>query len=277
MNLSFIIKMILKINQKTIYTYKGKVNSGYQKDVLTPQKNSNQSIIGWNIIIDGGKTEILSKDHFGNIINLIRMNDGSKQIKISVKGEVKTFDKNGIVKKEKHYIPLWCFSQQTNLTLPGLGLNAFFNKIAFDENNIIGSLHKLSEQIRTNVKYIFGSTNYKTSAESAYKIGEGVCQDHTHIFLSLVRKLNLPARYVSGFFIPNKKQPNLAMHAWAEVWIANLGWVGFDISNGISPDERYVSVGKGFDYNDVVPIKGTIKGMFSEESHSSLKITGINQ
>ena len=138
-------------------------------------------------------------------------------------------------------------------------------------------MHSLSNYIRDKIEYIQGTTNYKTTAEEAVEIRKGVCQDHTHIFLSLVRMDNLPCRYVSGFFLPETKNQDLAMHAWAEVYINDLGWVGFDISNGISPDEKYVSVAKGFDYNDVVPIKGVLKGMFTEKHKSKLSIKSINE
>ena len=52
----------------------------------------------------------------------------------------------------------------------------------------------------------------------------------------------------------------VAMHAWAEAHIDGLGWVGFDISNGISPDTRYVRVATGLDYSDAAPVSGTRVG-----------------
>ncbi len=63
----------------------------------------------------------------------------------------------------------------------------------------------------------------------------------------------------------------------AEVFIEDLGWIGFDISNGISPDERYVVISKGFDYNDVVPVKGIINGNFIENQNLELTIDVLNQ
>ena len=88
---------------------------------------------------------------------------------------------------------------------------------------------------------------------------------------------NLPCRYVSGLFKPIQDTHNLSMHAWAEVFIENLGWIGFDISNGISPDDRYVEIAKGFDYNDVVPVKGIINGYFVENQNLELSIDILNQ
>ena len=88
---------------------------------------------------------------------------------------------------------------------------------------------------------------------------------------------NLPCRYVSGLFKPIQDTLDLSMHAWAEVFIEKLGWIGFDISNGISPDDRYVEIAKGFDYNDVVPVKGIINGYFIENQNLELSIDILDQ
>ena len=63
-----------------------------------------------------------------------------------------------------------------------------------------------------------------------------------------------------------------ASHAWAEVFIENLGWVGFDISNGISPDDKYVKLAVGFDYLDVIPISGIRVGDSDEEIKTKILI-----
>ena len=47
-----------------------------------------------------------------------------------------------------------------------------------------------------------------------------------------------------------------AMHAWAEAHVDGLGWVGFDVSNSISPDPRYVRVATGLDYLQAAPVTG---------------------
>ena len=67
------------------------------------------------------------------------------------------------------------------------------------------------------------------------------------------------------------------MHAWAEVYIEKLGWLGFDISNGISPNERYVVVAKGFDYDNASPLKGIINGFVKEDLKTKLNIENLEQ
>ena len=93
-----------------------------------------------------------------------------------------------------------------------------------------------------------------------------------HIFLATTRLLGFPSRYLSGYLILNNTRIQDASHAWAEVFIENLGWVGFDISNGISPDDKYVKLAVGFDYLDVIPISGIRVGDSDEEIKTKILI-----
>ncbi|MEC7819089.1 MAG: transglutaminase family protein, partial [Pseudomonadota bacterium] len=95
--------------------------------------------------------------------------------------------------------------------------------------------------------------------------GAGVCQDHAHIFIGAARMLDIPARYVSGYLMMDDRVEQDATHAWTEAYVEGLGWVGFDISNGISPDQRYVRVATGRDYRDAAPVTGISFGTASQE------------
>ena len=133
-------------------------------------------------------------------------------------------------------------------------------------------LNSLSKKILQKVKYLKGKTTVKTTAEEALKLGFGVCQDHVHIFLSATRLMGFASRYVSGYLMLNNTNIQEASHAWAEVYINNLGWVGFDISNGISPDIKYVKLAIGFDYMDVIPISGIRVGDSDEKIKTKITI-----
>tara|TARA_B100001167_G_C16768391_1_gene305609 strand:- start:1694 stop:2170 length:477 start_codon:yes stop_codon:yes gene_type:complete len=117
-------------------------------------------------------------------------------------------------------------------------------------------LHELSRATLDRVEYQIGTTNWNTTAEESYAARSGVCQDHAHIFIGAARALDVPARYISGYLMMNDRIDQEATHAWAEAFVEGLGWVGFDISNGISPDERYVRVATGRDYRDASPVTG---------------------
>ena len=60
-----------------------------------------------------------------------------------------------------------------------------------------------------------------------------------------------------------------ATHAWAEAHIEGLGWVAFDVSNGISADERYLRLATGRDSTDAAPVSGMRLG----DTRETMKVT----
>ena len=124
-----------------------------------------------------------------------------------------------------------------------------------------------------NLKYLKGKTDISTTAEMAMEIGAGVCQDHVHAFIAVARLLGFSARYVSGYLLMQGSKIQDASHAWAEVHINELGWVGFDISNGISPNDCYVKLATGFDYSDVIPLSGVRFGNGKEQIVTRIMIS----
>jgi transglutaminase-like putative cysteine protease len=133
-------------------------------------------------------------------------------------------------------------------------------------------LHSLSDAIRSQVAYQTGATGVGTTAEQAIEAACGVCQDHAHIFIGAARMSGIPARYVSGYLMMNDRIDQEATHAWAEAHVEGLGWVGFDVSNGISPDPRYVRLATGRDYRDAAPITGISFGSATEELHVAVAV-----
>ncbi len=109
-----------------------------------------------------------------------------------------------------------------------------------------------------------GERDEQARAEEARRMGAGGCQDHAQIFISAARVAGIPARYVSGYLMMNETVDQDASHAWAEAHIDGLGWVGVDLSNGYSPDERYVRIATGRAASDASPIKGLRMGNADE-------------
>ena len=92
--------------------------------------------------------------------------------------------------------------------------------------------------------------------------GKGVCQDFAHLMIAMLRSFGVPARYVSGYIHrPNKESQS---HAWCEVWLPDLGWVGFDPTNDCPANEHFVKVAIGRDFTDVPPNKGIYRGQGQE-------------
>ena len=133
-------------------------------------------------------------------------------------------------------------------------------------------LHELMGAIGEAIIYETDTTDAETNAEEALKLGRGVCQDHAHVFIATARLLGFPTRYVSGYLMMMDRVEQEAGHAWAEAWVDGLGWTGFDVSNRICPDARYIRVATGLDYRDAAPVRGLLYGAERENLVVSIQV-----
>ncbi len=239
---------------------------------MLPKSSSGQNVISWSTTVEGGRKEAEFADHHNNHVELISYEVGQRHVNVLCEGEVETVDTAGVVGAHSGYAPLWYFGRSTPLTRPGPYIRNLVKTLGRDFKDDMARLHSLSALILDNVSYTIGRTDSVTMAENAVEAGHGVCQDHAHIFISAARLLGYPARYVSGYLMMDDRVEQDASHAWAEAWVEGLGWVAFDVSNGISPDERYVRVATGLDYQEAAPISGIIYGGKDESMIVSLQV-----
>jgi transglutaminase-like putative cysteine protease len=138
------------------------------------------------------------------------------------------------------------------------------------DGGVSGFVREASTLIHDRFKYVKGATHVNSSIQDSLAAGAGVCQDFAHLLLGVVRKLGLPARYVSGYLVPEsaaapdaKLQEVIggsASHAWAEVYLPDSGWIGFDPTLGQPLGLQHVRIAYGRDYGDVAPVRGVYKG-----------------
>ncbi|MFT5065225.1 MAG: transglutaminase-like putative cysteine protease [Yoonia sp.] len=263
--------MKLKITHTTQYSYDAPVSYGLQQARLTPLTSAHQTVLNWDIAIDGGAPELTFKDHYGNETTLIQATPGTSHIAVTVTGEVETHCSDGVFGKVYGTAPLWHFLQDTPRTSAGKGIQKLAKTLG-KANDTLSGLHALSKTIATAVPYGQADTLATTPAEDALRAGGGVCQDHAQIFIAAARHAGIPARYVSGYLMMNDRVDQDASHAWAEAHLQGLGWVGFDVSNGICPDERFVRIAIGRDSRDAAPITGVRLGAAAESMIVSVQI-----
>jgi transglutaminase-like putative cysteine protease len=264
--------MRLKISHLTRYRYTSPVQYALQQLRVTPKSRSYQTVVNWQTEIEGGRKEVSFSDQHGNHVELISFEPGSQEISISCAGVVETVATNGIYGEHHSYIPLWLFLRPTRRTLPGPLVSKLVKSLPSPEAGDIAAMHELMAAVADAIPYKAGRTDATSTAEQALEACQGVCQDHAHVFLSAARLMGVPARYVSGYLMMDDRIEQDASHAWAEVHIRNLGWVGFDVSNRIAPDERYVRVATGLDFKDAAPISGMRFGDSSESLTVTLQV-----
>jgi transglutaminase-like putative cysteine protease len=127
----------------------------------------------------------------------------------------------------------------------------------------------LCDRVHREMVFASGSTGVETPATVAWGNRRGVCQDYTHITLTLCRLCGIPARYVSGF-VPGEG----VMHAWVEALLPlrratgdALYWFAYDPTYNKWVDDNYVTVAVGRDYADITPTSGIYYGGESTVSY----------
>ncbi|PLK25691.1 transglutaminase family protein [Novosphingobium sp. TH158] len=248
--------MRLAIRHTTRYLYSQPVAHGLQRLRLRPKPTHGQQVLDWSMVLEGARVESEYDDHNHNHTALVSIEPGASVLSITCAGLVETVDRAGVLGPHTGHVPLWLFQQQTALTRPGARMRALAGSLQGGKADRLAMLHELSGAVLQAVRYEIGHTDVTTSAEEAFSAGRGVCQDHAHIFIGCARALGVPARYVSGYLMMDDRIDQEAGHGWAEAHVDGLGWVGFDVSNGISPDARYVRVASGCDYREAAPITG---------------------
>lgn len=262
--------MKLKIRHTTRYVFDSPVSYGLQQVRLTPKASPFQNVLHWDTTVIGGQKEVAYDDHHNNHVDLISFDRDAVEVTLISEGEVEMTESHGMLGKHRGSAPLWFYQTPTDLTKAGPGTRALTKQVEGDTD--LNRLHSLSKVIHANVAYEVGSSLPTGTAEDALNAGKGVCQDHSHIFLACAREMGFPARYVSGYLMMDDRIDQEATHAWAEAHIPDLGWVGFDVSNAISPDVRYVRVAIGLDYAGAAPVTGTRYGGSGERLSVQIEV-----
>ncbi len=131
-----------------------------------------------------------------------------------------------------------------------------------NDHHLLETLIDMNQTIFREYAYKQGSTTLGTTSFDVYATRHGVCQDFANLFICLVRLLSVPARYVCGYVYTGPKNANKlqseASHAWVEIYLPEVGWRGFDPTNGVLTQTEHVRVAHGRTYVDATPTSGTI-------------------
>ena len=143
-----------------------------------------------------------------------------------------------------------------------------------NEIQLFDYLLNLNSHLFHLLEYSPESTDVNTPIEDILKIRKGVCQDFAHLFISVCRQNKIAARYVSGYLNQGAGFTGASqLHAWVEVLIPELGWIGFDSTNNLLADHHYIKIAHGTDYRDCSPIIGVLESTGNQKSIHSVTVT----
>jgi transglutaminase-like putative cysteine protease len=254
--------MRIRISHLTSYRYEKPATSVIQMLRLTPRNHDGQYVARWRIDVSTDCRLDQHEDAFGNITHAFTAEGPFNELAVAVEGEVETRDTQGVVRGAVERFPPSLYLRETPLTAPDSHIAAFAAETrAAADGSDLNLLHRMLARLNNEMSCDVEATNVATPAAAAFAHRRGVCQDLAHVFIAAARSLAIPARYVGGYFHRDDGANDQgAGHAWAEAFVASLGWIAFDPANGICATDAYVRVAVGLDYLGAAPLRGTRYG-----------------
>ena len=270
--------MLLEVRHVTQYHYEAPVRESVMEVWMQPQKSGSQRLVSFELELDPTAQVFSYADYFGNAVYHFDVPQSHDRLTIVARSAVETEDPQELPahldrgewnRLKSDFVRGECFDflrphgfvEETAL------LAGFIAKHKIDElrqTDPLSALRELNTVIYNAFGYDAGVTEADSPIDEALKAGRGVCQDFAHIMIAICRSWGIPARYVSGYLFNDRafgdrSDPD-ATHAWVEVFLPTLRWVGFDPTNNMATCERHVTVAVGRDYADVPPSRGVYKG-----------------
>lgn len=278
--------MLLQVHHKTEYHYSEPVNSSVNELRLTPLTTRWQSCESSFIRVLPANRIKSYEDLNMNIVHHIEIPQMHDRLTIDSRATINTrgnvdFDKlpYGFSHKDLDKCRFLdeCHSFLQNSTLVEITPEAWRQTLDIqdDSTDVFQTAYSIMEYIFRNYNYQPGITSVTTHSNAVLRDKAGVCQDFAHAMVAMCRSINIPARYVSGYFYDATRDRSMrgaeASHAWVEVYIDGFGWIGLDPTNNKVIDETYIVLAIGRDYKDVAPVKGSYYG--SGRSAMSIRVT----
>ena len=264
--------MRVSIDHLTRYVYEMPVRYSTQYLRLVPPTTDRQRVVEWRLDTPGSPLEL--RDGYGNILHVLTIVSPITEIVIRSSGIVETSSSIDDETDEVKLSPL-VFLRPTPLTRaegPLVDFGERFRRRA----GMLSGLRELAEGVIARLPFQPGVTEVHSTAAEAFEAGNGVCQDHTHVFIACCRLLGIPSRYVSGYlYSSGGDQSAVASHAWAEAWVVDR-WRSFDVTNARPAGEQHIRLAIGADYLEASPVRGVRSGGGAEQM-IAIAIVGVDQ
>ncbi|MDY7545576.1 transglutaminase family protein [Glaciimonas sp. CA11.2] len=264
--------MLLTIRHETIYHYTEELTYTIQQLRLTPRPEEHQRTLNWHITSSGVRNPFT--DAFGNLSHMLTITGRHNEVRIVAEGSIAVTPLYlGRLPQTGAVSPL-VFTVATSLTQATPTIIEFAHR-HLSRNPNSEDLVTLAQAICNAVTYQSGSTLVTSSADDALRLGQGVCQDHAHLFLACCHAVGIPACYVSGYIDPGNSD-HAESHAWVDVWVAQsdfTGWVSIDVTHACFASDAYCRLAIGRDYDSAAPVRGVRRGGGEETLSVSVHVS----
>jgi transglutaminase-like putative cysteine protease len=267
----------LRIRHVTGFTYEGQAHASYNEARLTPMTLPWQVTLFSQVEVHPPASTYRYYDHWGTLVTAFDLQRPHGELKVVASSLVETDTPAPVT--GVGWPALACAADEHAELLAATPRTTVDPSVlpAVDGEPCDVAL-EIASFVRSEVEYVPGSTGVQTSAQEAWALRKGVCQDIAQLTVALLRHRGIPARYVSGYLHPQREAEigqtvEGQSHAWVEWWCGD--WVGYDPTNGVPVGPQHVVVARGRDYDDVAPLKGVYHGPPSSHLGVSVEITRV--
>lgn len=149
----------------------------------------------------------------------------------------------------------------------------FTNKIAVTAiHKTIPFITKLTQQIHQEIKVAYREEGPPLDPDTTFKLKRGSCRDVSWLLIHMLRHKGFATRFVSGYYYFEMETPSYELHAWVDVFIPGIGWLGLDPSHGILTGNTHFPIASSAHYWATMPVSGTIRGSASTQLKTDLHI-----
>jgi transglutaminase-like putative cysteine protease/predicted glutamine amidotransferase len=265
-----------EVRHRTVYRYAQAVEKSVHLLRLTPAHDRLQAVHRHDIAVSVDGAWRTYEDVFGNQVRRLLLDTSFHELVIDATSELELLDTDPLSyrpQRERVTFPIVFMPWHQQVLrpyllpteLPETQLTELadyaMSFVARNDADLLDTLVDINQTIFRDYRYTPNSTTVGTSAYDVYVNRRGVCQDFTNLFICLARLLGIPARYVCGYVhaaqLVETRQAQ-ASHAWVQVYLPEVGWKGFDPTNGILTQTEHIRVAVGRNYRDATPTSGTI-------------------
>jgi transglutaminase-like putative cysteine protease len=263
---------IFKIQHTTKYEYDRLIQESMNEIKIFPILSSDQEVLEHELIITGNPEVQYYFDYWDNKTGNFNLFPPHRELTIDSRLIVRTTRSSDLtINFISVFDEMWN-EVNGHLKLVGLSrpdfiraqeqINDITQVVYSPDHGVAITVKNCCEYIFSHFNYIKGITTVETTVDEILEKNAGVCQDFAHVMLQVLRTLNIPSRYVSGYICPNKSglRGEGATHAWVEAWIPRYGWAGIDPTNNVWVTNTHVKLATGRNFSECSPVKGSFRG-----------------
>ncbi|WP_186526211.1 transglutaminase family protein [Leekyejoonella antrihumi] len=276
----------LRLVHTTGYTYNGPATASYNEARLAPLATADQTILHHRLEVSPSAWSQAWTDYWGTQVTSFEVHEEHDELQVvaistvtvdrkTVAGDELTWDELAAPAVRDEFDELLEIGDRVD---PGSDFLQVVRELRGTATTPAALVDAVVGRVHGSVSYVQGRTTVRSPARDAWATGEGTCQDMAHLVIGALRSQGIPARYVSGYVLPDRDAPlgesiTSASHAWIQWW--DGAWLGVDPASGRVPDDFYIEMARGRDYTDVVPLRGIFTGSPGSKMNAAVEISRL--